>query len=120
MVKSAQASPASPRSIVARKQFDTAPDSPGDEFINAAVFRGVPVDGRSDTKALHLQVLSDDHDEGVSSMGSSSMKSASSRCTGKVQKVNGRPDLYYDGKTSNSRRSDPASQLSNPRVETMP
>ena len=83
MVKSAQASPASPRSTVSRKQFDKAPDSPGDELINAAVFRGVPVEGRSDTKALHLQVLSDDHDEDVSSMGSASMKSASSRCTGK-------------------------------------
>ena len=82
MVTSAQASPASPRSIVARKQFDKTPDSPGDELLTAAVFRGVPVDGRSDTKALHLQVLSDDHDEDLSSMdSSSSMKSASSRCT---------------------------------------
>ena len=83
MVKSAQASPASPRSIVSPKHFDKTPDSPGGELIYAAVFRGVPVDGRSDTKASHLQVLSDDHDEDLSSMDSSSMKSASSRCTGK-------------------------------------
>ena len=86
MLKSAQASPASPRSTVSRKQFDKTPDSPGDELINVAAFRGVPVEGRSVTKALHLQVLCDDHDEDVSSMGSSSMKSASSRCNGKSGK----------------------------------
>ena len=79
MVKSAQASPASPRSTVARKRFDKTPDSPGDELLTAAVFHGVPIDGRSDIKAMHVQALSDDHDEDLSSIDSSSMKLASSR-----------------------------------------
>ena len=81
MVKSAHTSPASPRSIVAREQFDKTPDSPGDALLAAEVFRGVPSDGRSDTKAFHIQVQSDDHDEDLSSMDSSSVKSASSRYT---------------------------------------
>ena len=65
-----------------RKHFDKTPDSPGDELLAAAVFRGVPNDGRSASKTLHLQVHSEDHDEDQSSLDSSSMKSASSRHTG--------------------------------------
>ena len=82
MVKSLQTSPASPRPTVARKQFDKTPDSPGDELLAAAVFRGVSSDGRSDIKSLHIQVQSGDHDEDLSSMNSLSMKSASSRYAG--------------------------------------
>ena len=99
MVKSVQTPPASPRSSVARKQFDKTPESPGDELLAAAVFRGVPSAGRSDTKALHLQVRSEDHDEDLSCMDSSPMKSASSRYTGKRKKVTGQPDLSKFGKT---------------------
>ena len=86
MVKAAHTPPASPRSSVVRKQFDKTPDSPGDELLAAAVFRGVPSEGRSASKALHLQVHSEDHDEDQSSMDSSSMKSASSRYTGNKKK----------------------------------
>ena len=83
MVKTPHTPPASPHSSVVRKQFDKTPDFPGDELLAAAVFRGVPSEGRSACKTLHLEVHSEDHDEDQSSLDSSSMKSASSRCTAK-------------------------------------
>ena len=83
MVKPAHTPPASPRSSVVRKHFDKTPDSPGDELLAAAVFRGALGEGRNAYKTLHLQVHSEYHDEDQSSLDSSSMKSASSRYTGK-------------------------------------
>ena len=86
MVKPAHTPPASPRSSVVRKHFDKTPDSPGDELLAAAVFRGVPNEGRTASKTLRLQVHNEDHDEDQSSLDFSSMKSASSRHTGKTWK----------------------------------
>ena len=82
MVKPVHTPPASPRSSVVRRHFDKTPESLGDELLAAAVFRGVPNQGRTASKTLHLQVHSEDHDEDQSSLDSSSMKSASSRYTG--------------------------------------
>ena len=101
MVKPTHTPQASPRSSVARKHFDKTPDSLGDELLAAAIFRGVPSEGRKSSKTLHLQVHSEDHDETQSSLESSSMKSASSRYTGTktLEEVTGQPDLSKLWKT---------------------